>query len=141
MDIGHGAHGVLHRVDGLHNGTARALVAPVLILGVRLLDVGAVDQHDLHQPGSEPGGPDLAGEALAHQHGDAPAVVNMGMGDQDIVNGIGRKGQLVVIDLILPLLQAAVDQDALSVDLQTVAAAGNAFIRSKETQLHGMALL
>ena len=65
----------------------------------------------------------------------------MGVGDQNVVDGIGGKGQLVVVDLIPPLLQAAVDEDALAVDLQAVTAAGDTLVRSVKTQLHGMALL
>ena len=49
--------------------------------------------------------------------------------------------QIVIVNLIPPLLQAAINQNPLPVDLQAVAAAGDALVRSVKTQLHGMALL
>ena len=58
------------------------------------------------------------------------------MGDEDIVDGVGGKGQLTIFDLIPALLQAAVDEDPLAVYLQAVTAAGDALVRAKETQLH-----
>ena len=127
---------VLDRVEGLHQGPARPQVLAVGILRVGLLDMGAVDEHNLHKPGGDPGGPDLAGEALAHQQGDAARVVNVGVGHQDVVDGVGGEGQLPVVGLVPALLEAAVDKDALAVYLQTVAAAGDALIRSKKAEFH-----
>ena len=141
MDVGHGAHGVLHGVDGLHKGTARALVAAVVVLCVGHLDVGAVHQHDLHEPRGKAGGPDLALEAVLDEHGDAARVVDMGVGHQDVVDGVGLEGQLMVVDLVPPLLQAAVDQDSLPVDLKAVTAAGHTLVRSVKVQFHEKALL
>ena len=140
-DIVHGLHSVLHRVDGLHQGAARPLVLPVLILRVGLLDVGAVGEHDLQQIGGEAGGPDRAGKALLHQHGHPAAVVDVGVGDEHIVNGVGGEGQLPVVDLVPALLEAAVDQNSFSVDLQAVAAAGDALVRAEKAELHGSGLL
>lgn len=50
----------------------------------------------------------------------------MGVGHQHHINAAGVKGQRGVVDLVPALLQAAVHQDMLAVDLQTMAAAGNA---------------
>ena len=68
-------------------------------------------------------------------------MVDVGVGDKNIVDGVGGKGQLTIVDLIPTLLQAAVDQDPLAVYLQTVTTACDALIRAKETQLHERALL
>ena len=133
--------GILDGVNRLHRGQARAHVLPVGVLRVGLLDIGAVDEHDLHQPGGEPGGPDLAGKALAHQQGNPAGVVDMGVGDQDIVDGFRFKGQVLIANVVPALLQAAVDQNALSVDLQAVAAAGNALVRAEKAEFHGRSLL
>ncbi len=141
VDICHGTHGILHSIDGLHKGPARTLVAAVVILRIGHLDVGTVHQHDFQQPGSKAGGPDLPGEAVLNQHGHTAAVVNVGVGNQYIVNGIGRKGQLMIVDFIPPLLQAAVNQNPLPVDLQAVTAAGYTLVRSKKVQFHEKALL
>ena len=51
-------------------------------------------------------------------------MVDVGMGDQHIVDVVGGKVQGIVVVLILPLLQAAVDENFFTVDLQAVAAAG-----------------
>ena len=141
MDVGHGAHGVLHGVDGLHEGAACALVAPVVILRIGHLDVGAVHQHNIQEPGGEAGGPDPAVKALLNQHGNATGVVDMGVGNQDVVDGIGGEGQLMVVDFVPPLLQAAIDQDSLPVDLEAVTAASNALVRTIKVQFHEIALL
>ena len=123
-------------VEGLHHWAACPQVLPVLILRVGLLDMGAVDEHDLHQAGGNPGGPDLAGKPLPHQQGDPAGVVNVRVGDEDIVNGVGGEGQFPVIRLVAALLEAAVDQNPFPVYLQAVAAASDALIRSKKAQLH-----
>ena len=109
VDVAPDPLGVLHRVEGLHRGAARPLVLSAFILRVGLLDVGAVHQHDLHQAGGQAGGPDLALKALAHQQGDAAGVVNMGVGDEDVVNGVGSEGQLPVAGVVPALLEAAVN--------------------------------
>ena len=61
----------------------------------------------------------------------------MGVGHQHHINAAGVKGQRGVVDLVPALLQAAVHQDMLAVDLQTMAAAGNAPVSAVKTQLHG----
>ena len=128
--------GVRHGVKGLHTGGAGALALAVFPLGVLLLNVGGVQQHDLKQLGGEPGGEDAALEALLDQHGDAAGVVDVGVGHQYVVDGVGGKGELIVGHLVPSLLQSAVDEDAFTVDLQAVTAAGHALVRAKETELH-----
>ena len=64
-------------------------------------------------------------------------MVDVGVGHQDEVDGIGRKGQGLVGHLVPALLQTAVDQDAPAVDLQTVAAAGDALVGAVKAELHG----
>ena len=136
VDVAPDPLGVLHGVEGLHEGAARPLVLAVEVLRVGLLDVGAVHQHDLHEVGGQAGGPNLPLEPLPHQQGQAARVVDVGVGDQDIVDGIGSEGQLLPVHLIPALLEAAVHQDALSVDLQTVAASGDAIVCAVKTKFH-----
>ncbi len=62
----------------------------------------------------------------------------MGVGHQHRVDIAGMEGQAAVIHLVPALLQAAVDQYPLAVDLQAVAAAGNAPVGAKKTQFHGV---
>ena len=56
----------------------------------------------------------------------------------DHINAAGVKGQRGVVDLVPALLQAAVHQDMLAVDLQTMAAAGDALVSAEKAQLHGV---
>ena len=82
-------------------GTGSLAVFP---LGVGLLDVGGVQQHDVHEVRCETGGEDLAMEALFEEHGYPAGVVDVGVGDEDIVDAPRRKGELLVADLVPPLL-------------------------------------
>ena len=65
----------------------------------------------------------------------------MGMRHQHHINLACRKGKLSVGDLVSPLLQSSVYQDALAVYLQAVAAAGDALIGAVKTELHAVASL
>ena len=129
--------GVLDGVKGLHPGGAGPLRLAVLPLRVGLLDVGGVLEHDVHEIRRQPGGDDPALEALLHQHGDPAGVVDVGVGHQDEVDVVRGKGKSVVGHLVPPLLQSAVHQDAPAVDLQTVAAAGDALVGAVKAELHG----
>ena len=137
LDILPHLHGVGHGVDGLHLRTAGPLVLAVLVLRVLLLDVGGVLQHDVQQVRCQPRGDDAALKPVFDEHGDAAGVVDVGVGHQHHVDAARVEGQSGVVDLIAALLQAAVHQDLLSVDLQTMAAAGDALVSAVKAQLHG----
>ena len=132
----HGGLGVGHGVKGFYRRAAGALALLVLPLGVPLLNEGGVPQHDGHELSCQAGGEDLAGEAGLYQQGDAAGVVDVGMGDDDIVDLAGLEAQGVVIVLVPALLQAAVDQDLFAADLKAVAASGNGVGGAEERQLH-----
>ena len=78
--------GVLDGVIRLHRRQAGAGVFPGFPLGLRLLDVGRVPQHDIAQPAGGPGGINLPPVALFGQQGQMAAVVDVGMGQQNGVN-------------------------------------------------------
>ena len=124
------SEGALHigqGVQGLHRGTSGPLALLVFPLGVTLLDVGGVPQHNVQQLGGEAGAVDVAAKSLLDEQGNAAGVVNVGVGDNDVLNVAGHEVQLGVVDLIPPLLQAAVNEHLVSVALHTVAAAGDGF--------------
>ena len=73
---------------------------------------------------------------MLDEHGDPAGVVDMGVGHQQVIDGIGREGKFRVGYLVPPLLQPAVHQDALSAYIQTVTAAGHALIGAKKAELH-----
>ena len=137
LDILPHLHGVGHGVDGLHLRPAGSLVLAVLVLRVLLLDVGGVLQHDVQQLRCQPCCDDAALKSVFDEHGDASGVVDVGMCHQHHVNTARMERQRRVVDLIPSLLQAAVHQDFLSVDLQTMAAAGNTLVSAVKAQLHG----
>jgi len=119
---------ILNGIQRLHLGGAGTGRLAVFPLGVGLLNVGGVQQHDVHEVGRHTGGEDAALEALLHQHGHPAGMVDMGVGDEHEVDAAGMEGQGFVVYLVPSLLQAAVDQDVFAVDLQTVTAAGHALV-------------
>ena len=137
LDVLPHLHGVGYGVDGLHLRTAGPLVLAVLVLRVLLLDVGGVLQHDVQQVRCQPRGDNAALKPVFDEHGDAAGVVDVGVGHQHHVDAARVEGKGGVVDLIAALLQTAVHQDLLSVDLQTMAAAGDALVSAVKAQLHG----
>ena len=131
-------HDVLEGVQGLHRscaGTAALLVFPV---GVAFLDVGRIAEHDVQQFPGDTGAEDPAPEALLHQQRQAARMVNMGVGDNDIVDETWYKFQLTVavIPFIFTLLQAAVNENLAAVAGDAVAAAGDGSRRAVKGQFH-----
>ena len=128
-------------VQGFHVGPAGPAALLVLPLGVALLDVGRVPEHDGHELGGEAGGVDGPGEPLFGQQGNAARVVDVGVGDQHRVDIARGEVQGVVVVLVPALLQSAVDEELLPPHLQAVAAAGNRVGGAEKGQLHGFDLL
>ena len=130
-------HSVGHGVDGLDLRPASPPVLAVLILRVLLLNVGGVLQHNVQQVRRQPGGDDAALKTVLDKHGDTARVVDMGVGHQHHIDAAGMERQHRIVYLVPSLLQAAVHQNILAVDLQAVAAAGNAPVSAVKAQLHG----
>ena len=80
-------------------------------------------------------------EAVFHQQRDTARVVDVRVGDEQNVDAAGGKGEVAVVQLIAPLLQAAVNEDLLAVDLQTVAGACHAAVGPVKVQFHANVLL
>ena len=68
-------------------------------------------------------------------------MVDMGVGDEHGVDVASQEGQRLVIHFIPALLQSAVHQDALAVDIQAVAAAGDTLGCAEKAELHTRYLL
>ena len=132
---------VLLGVERLNGLAARALALAVFVFRVALLNVGRVEQHDLHQISRHARCEDPAVKAVFHQQRDAAGVVDVRVGDEQNVDAAGGKGEITVVELIAPLLQAAVNEDLLAVDLQTVAGACHAAVSSVKVQFHALVLL
>ena len=132
---------ILHSVQRLHRRAAGPLALLVLPLGVALLDVGRVPQHDGQQLGGEPGAVDGTVKALLDQQRQAAGVVNVSVGHHNGVDIPGRKVQTAVVLLVPPLLKSAVHQNPLSAALHAVTAAGDRLGRAEKGQFHTRHLL
>ena len=121
----HDVLGVLDRVVRLDHFCAAAHGLTVFPLGLLLLNVGRVLEHDAAEVAGGLGGIDRAAVAIFVQVRDAPRVVDMGMGQQQGLIGAGGIGQVGIFVDIAALLHAAVDQDAVARCLQLGAAAGD----------------
>ena len=108
MEQGQGGLGVLHGIKRLVLLAAGALGLAVAPLGLELLDVGGVTQHDAAQFGGGPGGKDWALVAVFHHEGDTPRMVDVGVGQQHAVHLAGGQGQGLVLVDVAALLHAAV---------------------------------
>ena len=97
-------HRVLGSVERLDRFAARALALAVLILGVALLNVSGVEQHDAHEIRRQAGGQDAAREAALDQQRDAARVVDVRVGDEQDVDVAGVEGEHGVVQLVTPLL-------------------------------------
>ena len=123
----------VQRFDLIPAGSLSFLVLP---LGIAFLNVGGIPEHNGQELGREASGNDLAGKTLFCQKRETAGVVNVGVGDQNIVNIAGGEIQSVVVVLIPTLLQAAVDQDFFTPNFQTVAAARNSMGGAEKCEFH-----
>ena len=131
-----GRLGVLNGVHRLHRLRAGALALAVLPLGLELLNVGRVPQHDAAQLCRGLGGINSAPEAVAHQQGQQARVVDMGMGGQHAVDLARRNGDGLVLIDILALFHTTVDEVALSRRFQEGTAAGHFVVGTQKRQFH-----
>ena len=121
----HDFFGILHSIVGFdHFGTAAHGLA-VFPLGLLLLDMGRVLQHDGAEVAGRIRGVDGAAVAVFVQVGDAARVVDVGMGQQQGFVGAGGIGQVGVFVYVAALLHAAIDQDPMACGFQLGTAARN----------------
>ena len=120
--VGDGGLCVLQGV--VRRGLLRARAAGLagLPLRVRLLDVGAVAQHDLAEVAGGGRGVDLGVAALLEQQRDPAGMVDVGVGQQDEVDGGGRHRHRRVDECVHALLHAAIHQSIMPVYLDQRAA-------------------
>src|SRR5205823_14833603 len=91
--------------------------------GLFLLDAGRVGEHDAHEVARRGGTVDGAFVTLADQVGQVAAVVDVGVAEDDGVQGRGVKGEVGVAFAGLAAraqVQAAVHQDAAAAGLDKV---------------------
>ena len=132
----HGCFGVLHGIHWLHRFCTGALALAVLPLGLKLLDVRGVPQHDAAQLHGGIGGINFAPEAVAHQQRQQAGMVDVGMGRQHPVDLAGCHRNGLIFIHILALFHAAVDEEPPPGGFQHRTAAGDLMIRAQKRDLH-----
>ena len=127
---------VVHVIDRLHRGLTCPFRLPALPLGLGLLNVGAVQQHNPAQVTGGLGGVDGSGEAVLAQLGQHTRMVNMGMGQEHRLNlpRVHRQGH--ILENIRSLLHTAVHQIEPASHLQQGAAAGDLMGGADELNFH-----
>lgn len=95
---------VLLGVERLNVLAARSLALAVFILRIALLNVGRVEQHDLHQVRRHARCKDAAVKAVFHQQRDAAGVVNVRVGDEQNIDIAGSESEITVVELVAALL-------------------------------------
>ena len=108
----------------------------VLPLCLRLLNMGAVLQHNIAEVAGGPGRHNLSGKASRKNKRQKPHMVNVGMNDKHIVNVPVADRQLCVFIFVRALLHSAVNQDLKTAGLEIMAASRNLVGRPNEHQLH-----
>ena len=125
-------------VQRLHLGGA-AVSLPrqfaLAVLRLLLLQAGGVEQHQSRQLERWRGADDLTLETALDQQRNASAVVEMGVGQQQVVDAGGIEaegGRVLFIEFPPALVHAAVDENPLAGAFDHVAGAGDALIGAVE---------
>ena len=131
-----GGLGVVERVDRLIRRSAGAAAFAVAPLGLALLNVRAVTQHDAAEIARLACGVNGAVEPVFEKQRQIAGVVDVRMGQKDKVDLPRRHRQLLVFKDVLPLLHAAVNKAAVIPALDECAAARNFMGRAQKGNFH-----
>ena len=135
-ELGHNLLGILDCVIGLHQLPAAALRLAVAPLGVLLLDMGGILQHDAAQVGGGGGGVDGAAEPVLVKVRYPARVIDVGVGQQNRLHLAGGQRQGRVLIGIAPLLHPAIHQKPMSGGFHQRAAAGHLMRGAQKGQFH-----
>ena len=120
--------GILGSIERVQVLLAATLGLARLPFRIHLLDVAAVRQHDPAEVHGGFGGQHLALAALLVESGNQPRVVDVGVGQQDVVSGQNRGIQAVIVaraQLPVALEHAAVHKQPQLSDLQKKTGTGD----------------
>ena len=132
---------VLFAVEGTHR--LEAVLFPVFVqpVDIALLDPRAVRQHDLAKVAGGVRGVDVSRETLAGQIRQVAAVVDVGVRQNHHVDRLRVEIRETTVHLVgelaRSLIEPAIEQDALAVDLQQMLRAGGGAGRTAKFQFHG----
>ena len=110
-----------------------------LALGLDLLDVGAVLQHDAEEVRRGRRAIDRPGETVGRERREQARMVHVGMGEDDEIHGlwpVGREVAVALLDGPVALMHAAVDAEARGAGLDHVAGAGDGARGAEKLDLH-----
>ena len=127
---------VLRVIERLGRLAARALGLARFILGLAHLDVRRVAQHNVRQRTGGGGGVNGPGKAVLGQQRQQARVVDVRVREQGEVHFAGGDGQALVDEHVLPLLHAAVHDEARAAALDERAAARHLMRRAEECYFH-----
>ena len=138
--LAHAALGIRHGVAGLQQRQLFILAVAVQPVDVAFVDVRRIWQHDAAQVPRGGCGEDVAGKAALAQVGQVSAVVDVRVGEHHHIDLRRIKGEVAVALkglLPSPLVQAAVQQDALAVHSDEMFRARGGACGTAESQFHG----
>ena len=109
------------------------------VVEVALLQEARVAQHDVAEVRRRLAREDAPGEALPHELRKVPRVVDVRMGENDVVDRLRIDREVSVLLerlLAVPLVEPAVEQDALAVRLDEMHGPRRRLSRSVESDFH-----
>ena len=142
LNQSHDIFGILRGIQRLDQILASPLA--VEVLGVLLLNVGGILEHDVRDVSGGIGAEDRAVEPGLVESRQVAAVIDVGMGENDRIEFLGSAVELHVLDpgiLAMPLKQPAVEQQPQVVRLDQVLTAGDFTRGSEKGDLHGRLLM
>lgn len=143
VEVGEGVNGVPGRVQGLRIAVPRR-AAPPGCLGLLLLEVPAVRQEERAQVRGAGRGVHRTAESALHEGGDVARVVEVGVGEHDGVDRLGRDRQgraVALAQLLVALEETAVHEDPLAAVLEEVPGTGHRIRRAEEAQVRTAVVL
>ena len=120
-------------------GIWRPRIAPCPPACVLFLQMGGVEHNQAGEFACRAGGDDLAAKAALEKQGDAPAMVEMGVGQQQHIDRRRVEAEwrsVFVVELTAALKEAAVDEDALAAGFDEMARASDVAVGAVERNLH-----
>jgi hypothetical protein len=115
-------------VEERESRVVSGIAAAVGAFGILLLDAGCVDEHDLGEVAGCRGAKDRAPESIADEARDIAAVVNVGVGEEDSINGPGVEGRRRPVtepELLQALEESAIDQEGCPCQGEEMPGAGD----------------
>lgn len=126
-------------VTGGEQGLIVAFAVFVQPFDVHAVDVGGIREHDTAKVAGGRGGVDVTVEAVVVQLGKVPAMVDVGVGEDDAVDRFGVKRELTIAlhgFCTAALVEAAVEQETLAIDFNQVLGAGGGAGGAAEFDFH-----